>query len=380
MKRIAIFCDGTWNRPDARYPTNVYHLHKSAQQTGTDGVAQILKYIPGVGTGFGKTGVRKWWDKVWGGATGAGVTRNILAAYRFLAEQYEPGDEIYIFGFSRGAFTARSLAGMIRASGLPPHEQAHRVEEALKRYRDTAEETRPGTDESHEFRLEFSPLVATSPKEVDWRVARGEPEPHLLSITYLGVWDTVGALGIPGHYKVLSQVFNGSHGFHDTELSSSVKAARHAVAIDERRKTFPPTLWNNLAELNAGRSGPYQPYQQLWFSGDHGSVGGGGDIVGLSNIALRWIAEGAAEQGLVFDVAQMEEFLGSEDFHVPLHNQTAEPGLLTKLLRRNVQDRVEKLGPAAFGDVSDPARRRWREIGEYRPKPLLPFQVDLDAP
>jgi hypothetical protein len=167
---------------DARYPTNVYKLHLATLQTSLKGVVQLPKYIPGVGTGFGMSGVAARWDKIRGGLFGAGVTRNIMIAYRFLAEQYEAGDEIYIFGFSRGAFTARSLAGLIRSSGLPPNHLSYRVPEALRRYRDSSASTKPGTESSHRFRLQFSPELATSETERDWRVAQGHPRPHLLNI------------------------------------------------------------------------------------------------------------------------------------------------------------------------------------------------------
>jgi len=388
MKRIAIFCDGTWNRPDAPDPTNVYHLHGITRQTGKDGTTQLLKYIPGVGTGFGKEGLAKMWDRVAGGAFGVGVTGKILAGYTFLAEHYEPGDQIYIFGFSRGAFTARSLAGLIRASGLPRHGEAHRVGEALRRYRSGAPATRPSSDESHEFRLGYSPDIATSQKEVDWRVTRGHPEPPLLTITYLGVWDTVGALGIPGHYKLLAGLFNKSQGFHDAQLSSMVMAARHAVSIDERRKSFPPTLWGNLGELNRETPERRRSYQQLWFAGDHGSVGGGGDIVGLSNIALRWVAKGAVEQGLEMRATRLAVLAADEDHHAALFNTTAPPSFFTKLMRRKVLDRMGRLtvpdpatgearevpiGPDYVWDISQPARRRWLEDSGYRPPALEPL-------
>ncbi|MGR3376508.1 DUF2235 domain-containing protein [Salipiger abyssi] len=379
MKRIAIFCDGTWNRPDAAFATNVYKLHRATRQTAGDGVTQLPKYIPGVGTGFGMTGFAKTWDKIRGGVFGAGVTRNIMTAYRFIAEQYEPGDQIFIFGFSRGAFTARSLAGLIRASGLPRHDQAYRDGEALKRYRDDAPETRPDTPESFAFRAEFCPHLATSPEEQDWREAQGMARPPLLNITYMGVWDTVGAMGVPGHYRILARIFNGSHGFHDLKLSSSVKAARHAVSIDETRKTFPPTIWENLGDLNQDDPDRKRYYLQHWFPGDHGSVGGGGDIVGLSNIALAWVAEGAAEQGLGFDTAQLEACVAEECFSAPLCNQTKKPGFVARLLRRNVLDRVGAYAPPYIWDVSKPARQRWHHAPSgYRPKPLMHLADALD--
>ena len=119
MKRFAIFCDGTWNRPNAAKTTNVYQLYRATKRVAPDGVVQLPTYVPGVGTGYGLSGAAKAADVVLGGVFGVGVMRNIKRAYRFLAEHYVAGDEIYIFGFSRGAFTARSLAGMIRASGFP---------------------------------------------------------------------------------------------------------------------------------------------------------------------------------------------------------------------------------------------------------------------
>ena len=394
MKRIAIFCDGTWNRPDAPDPTNVFHAHSLTRRTAEGGVTQILKYIPGVGTGFGKSGISKHWDRIVGGVFGVGVTRNILAAYTFLAEQYEPGDEIYVFGFSRGAFTARSLVGLIRASGLPRHTEAHRVHEALKRYRDDDPATKPSSDDSHAFRLGFSPDVATSEKERDWRRARGHPVPPLLTVTYLGIWDTVGALGIPMYYKYLSRVFNRSHGFHDTQLTSMVMAARHAVSIDERRKSFPPTLWGNLGDLNTENPERKRAYQQLWFAGDHGSVGGGGDIASLSNITLRWVLDGATAQGLEFDPTALAVFEAEEDpFEPSLFNQSGKPGFFTRYLRRRVLDRkgtIEMrdpatgetvqvpIGPQFAWDISEPARQRWLKMKDYRPPSLDPFGGDFD--
>ena len=119
--------------------------------------------------------------------------------------------------------------------------------------------------------------------EIAWRAARGLPAGTALGLAYIGVWDTVGALGVPGHLR-LAALANRGLAFHDTALSRGVRAARHAVAIDERRRTFPPTLWDNLAALNAGAAAA--PYEQRWFPGDHGSVGGGGAVTALSDDAL----------------------------------------------------------------------------------------------
>jgi uncharacterized protein (DUF2235 family) len=367
MKRIAIFCDGTWNRPDAKEPTNVYELYKATRQVAMDGKVQLPKYIPGVGTGFGMAGFQAGWDRVRGGAFGIGVTRNIENAYRFLAEQYAPGDEIYIFGFSRGAFTARSLAGMIRASGLPPNELTHRVGEALRRYRRPDRVTLPDTHESHRFRARFSPDYVTSEKESRWRDINGFEDGALIKIRYLGIWDTVGALGVPGHLRVLAALLNGGHRFHDLSLSASVEAARHAVALDEKRKLFPPTLWDNLGDLNREDEAGARRYRQEWFPGDHGSVGGGGDIKGLSHIALRWVAAGAAEQGLDFDWVRLQSFMQHEDVQAPLVNKSGEADWMTRLMRLVPLDRPSEFKIQSW-EISEAAQQRHKQDPSYRPE------------
>jgi len=380
MKRIAIFCDGTWNAADSPFPTNVHLMRGAVRDVGADGVPQVVKYIPGVGTGFGMTGVRAKWDKISGGVFGVGVTRNITMAYRYLAETYEIGDEIHIFGFSRGAFTARSLAGLLRASGLPDAAQMTQLGKAIKRYRNMDKNTAPNTLESHRFRAQFSPKLATSKTEQAWRVRSGLPKPALLSVKYLGVWDTVGALGVPGHYKLLARVFNGSYGFHDLVLSRSVEAARHAVSIDEKRRTFPPTLWENMGNLNQSDDENRRLYRQQWFAGDHGSVGGGGDVLGLSSIALAWIAKGSADQGMVFDAEMLAGFAKSEDaVKTPLMNHSKGPGFVGRLLRKRVLHREGKYGPRFIWDVSKPAQKRWKEDPSYRSRPLLHLSDDLDG-
>ena len=136
--------------------------------------------------------------------------------------------------------------------------------------------------------------MVTGEAEAAWRAERGLPAGGMLRIGYLGIWDTVGALGVPGHLR-LAPLLNRGLGFHDTALSPLVAAARHAVAIDERRRSFPPTLWDNLDALNAAAGA--EVYAQRWFPGDHGSVGGGGAVTALSDDALAWVAGGRGGGG-----------------------------------------------------------------------------------
>jgi len=339
-----------------------------------DGVFQQLSYVQGVGTGRGTSKLARLVDKFGGGAFGWGLTRTIEEAYRSLAFSYEPGDEIYIFGFSRGAFTARSLAGLIRSSGIPPRTRIDRIPLAIARYRSGKKKTKPNDIESFQFRHDINADIVTSPEEAAWRqqnnLARGE----MLNIAYLGVWDTVVALGIPAHYGALARMFNGKYNFHDADLSRSVKSARHAISIDERRRTYPPAPWANLPILNGAVAGDQQPYHQAWFPGNHGSVGGGGDITGLSSDTLVWIAEGAQAAGLQFETDLLDWHKDQRDHMASLINtKTPKTGLLKRLTEMVKKDRNPPLGG---NEISPAARQRWKDDPTYRPKTLADVAAD----
>lgn len=257
MKRLVFCFDGTWNRLDAACPTNVVLTAESALPLASDNTAQLIYYDEGVGTGR--------WESFRGGLFGMGLDQNLADAYRFLIFNYTPGDEIYIFGFSRGAYTARSFAGLLSNCGVLLRKHADKVDEAMKRYR-ARTDSETYAEEQFDFRGRYCPHVCASTAEADWRTRKnvsGAVTPNL-RVTYLGVWDTVGALGIPATLSFLSPS-NKKYEFHDTRLSSFVSSARHAVAIDERRKDFVPTLWTNVSELNsaagidsASLDAPYQ--------------------------------------------------------------------------------------------------------------------------
>ena len=376
MKRIAIFCDGTWNRSDAAHPTNVVTLALAARLRDDAGHVQQVVYQPGVGTGRGSTGVARWLDRTAGGAFGLGLNLNLEEAYRALVFAWEPGDEIYLFGFSRGAFTARSLAGFIRSAGLPARTQVARIPEALDRYRSRRASTHPDHEKSFAWRLDYAPGVVTGEAEERWRAANGHPPGHRLTIAYLGVWDTVGALGVPAHLSTLAGLFNGPHQFHDTALSRSVLSARHAVAVDERRRTFAPALWDNVAALNDGAVGAARRYRQEWFPGTHGSVGGGGDITGLSGAAAVWIAEGAMDAGFAFERHRIEALRAGIDPRAPLRNRRDPPGTIETALGVTARDRE---GPTDAAEVAEVTLARWRADPGYRPPTLEGVRAALDG-
>lgn len=315
-------------------------------------------------------------DRFFGGVLGWGLLDIIEDTYRSLVMAYEPGDDIYIFGFSRGAFAARSLAGMIRSCGIAPRHHLSRIPEAVARYVSRDPSTHPDDPSSHEFRADFAPDTSTSKAEALWRRSRAGDRSIQLTIPFLGVWDTVGALGLPA-FLPFSDRFNAKYRFHDTNLSSSVLAARHAVAIDERRKTFPPHLWTNLARLNGryeDRTDDRTPnYVQQWFPGDHGSVGGGGSRIGLSSITMNWVAMGAATAGLAFNWEDIDREAWRMDVKEPLTNKFGPVGLSGLVLNAITQDRK---GPVVLEDLSLAALDRFRQA-EYRPKTLDPIFHDL---
>jgi uncharacterized protein (DUF2235 family) len=270
MKRLIVCCDGTWNRPDeARQgvaaPTNVAKVALALADEDDDHRKQLLHYETGVGTRRGERFV--------GGAFGVGLSRNVLDGYRFLVDNYEPEDKLYFFGFSRGAYTARSLAGLVRNSGILRPEERDRIRDAYALYRRPDKDSVPSGIAAELFRRSHS---------------YGDTY-----IDFVGVWDTVGALGIPidgFRPPLLSRLWT----FHDTRLSRYVLNAFHALAIDERRRPFRPTLW----EQNPDAQG--QTLEQVWFAGVHSDVGGGYSDTGLSEIPLLWMAEKARGCGLAF--------------------------------------------------------------------------------
>lgn len=380
MKRIAIFCDGTWNRHDAANQTNVVRMSQSVKltdETGDRPRTQQVFYLLGVGSGRGSNWAARALDKVAGGAFGWGLMENIVDAYRNLIFCYEPGDEIYIFGFSRGAYTARSLAGLIRFCGIPPRTNVHRIGEAIMRYRNRTKESRPDDPYHLLFRSGFSPFTATSETEYQWRIKARPGLCVKVNIAYMGVWDTVGAMGVPGFIS-FAPILNKSYQFHDTDLSHTVLSARHAVAIDERRLTFPPTLWGNLDRLNkqqlevqpeetlADRPREDWPYRQEWFPGDHAAVGGGGDQLGLSSYAFDWIVEGAAKAGLCFDPAVVASFKEHANIRAPVQGKSKK-GMMGKMLESLSKDRE---GPDVVTHVSDTTIARVKADPTYKPKPL----------
>lgn len=285
-KRIILLLDGTWNDPAAGdNDTNIVRLEdlivRTLRETSTetaatlgklthgyvtDGQENIVLYQRGVGTGA--------FDRFKGGVLGIGLHDNIRRAYRFLSYHYEKGCDLYVFGFSRGAYTARSLVGYIGASGLLTRENCSRKNEALAwgNYRT------PPADRIPAVSVQLDGLVHD---RVEVRVK------------CLAVFDTVGALGIPFEWW-FSRLNREKYGFHDVELSSITEVNLHAMAVDEHRRPFSAAVWRRprFKKLKG-------IVEQVWFPGAHADIGGGyvsaerrrsdPKLTSLDDVALDWM-------------------------------------------------------------------------------------------
>jgi uncharacterized protein (DUF2235 family) len=341
-KRIVICCDGTWNTPDEvddlgePISTNVTKLAFAVKDQDDKGVEQRTFYGRGVGTAA--------FDHLVGGAFGLGLSAKIQDAYLFLAENFDLGDELFIFGFSRGAYTARSLAGFIRNSGILRRQYLNRLNAAFALYRDRDPATHPRSREATLFRRTYSSET---------------------NIKFIGVWDTVGALGVPD--VPIPAPISNLWKFHDVMLSRYVDFAYHALALDERRKSFVPTLWDQ--DDTAPSS---QVLRQVWFTGVHSDIGGGYSESGLSDIPLRWLMSRAERCGLALDEAAIPSGV-HPNLCGPLHRSlTSFYRVLGETTRRIPEQRLRSNGtPMNTNEwVASTAQKRWEMDPSYRPSNL----------
>ena len=258
-KNIVVFSDGTGQEGGRGRNTNVYKLFNMVVDRTKD---QTVFYDRGLGTG---------WRKVSGNMFGAGMDQNIKECYQFIFENYQAGDKIYLLGFSRGAATVRSLSSFIHYFGMLPQSRPELIDEAYKIYKikkraKREEKAKKFIDGNHTM----------------W-----------VNIEFIGVWDTVSALGVPikSVDVVLEKVPFMRHKYHDFLLSPSVKNAYQALAIDDYRDTFHPVLWEKSREV-------HQKIEQVWFVGSHTDIGGGYAEQEVSDIPLQWLVAKAIHHGL----------------------------------------------------------------------------------
>jgi uncharacterized protein (DUF2235 family) len=343
MKKLIVCSDGTWQKVTSPYPTNVMKITQAIKCAPDN----LVFYGEGIGTG-------NWIDRIAGGLFGIGIDKNIQDAYRFLCLNYAPGDQIYLFGFSRGAYTVRSLVGLIRSIGMLPRQGVRKIPQAYKIYQDAKGKY---VDKNESIRE--SVKVRELDKVADFRQQMisefGGDYQELVEITLLSCWDTVGALGIPQIAWLptfIDRFFNKKYQFHNTKLSSTIRYVLHAVSIDENRKVFLQT--------------PMKPAQEgqlteVWFPGGHGCIGGGTRSNSpLSNAALLWTIEEVEKLnlGLTFDRYKIEDGFGT-DVTIDINAE----------LKRALFKNLRVIPPEAVLDSS--VFKRWKSCRWYRPKNLV---------
>lgn len=370
MKRLVVCCDGTWQDLEKGYPTNVVKMTQAIKYYDDKGIQQIVYYDEGIGaesnisaeedlTFLGAGHRERLLEGIKGGGLGKGIDKNIRDAYSFLCVNYAPGDEIFLFGFSRGAYTVRSLAGMLYFCGLLKRPNLRKIPEAYELYREKLQ-----SDDSRivQFRKDY----CHTNKQYKDRVP----------VKLLGCWDSVGSLGLPDVFSSIpidKLINRNRYKFHDTKLSPIIENALHAVAIDEDRETFSVTLMEKSPESDS------QNLRQVWFPGGHGCVGGGTQPESkLADSALLWMMEAVDDIGLdlKFDLAEIPE---SEKIDPdPTYDYTHKEG--QKLLGR-IRGKVMNLATRLPGvivrqipdedEIHQSTWIRWHGREDYRPENIV---------
>ncbi|KAF1959727.1 hypothetical protein CC80DRAFT_405721, partial [Byssothecium circinans] len=328
FKRLIVACDGTWLNSDngmmngkLSVPSNVTRISRAIKAVSQDGIPQIVNYHFGVGAQGGKL------NRIISGTTGEGLGDNVREAYSFLANNYHVGDEIFLLGFSRGAFTARSIAGLIGQIGLLTKKGLNSLPEVFE---DVKNRRNPGYVPKNPNVPFPNKPSANSSKYADELERRGLTRLDI-HIKAIGVWDTVGSLGTPrvGWLTKVGLQSNESKemAFYDTKLSNCIENAFQALSLDERRSAFSPAVWEKP-------EGNRTTLRQVWFPGVHSNVGGGYDDQQLANITLAWM------------MSQMAPFLDMRDEY--LFEQDDENA-------RYYENMDEGVRPWSFGEIYNSA-------------------------
>lgn len=354
QKRLALFLDGTWNEVDSN--TNVWRMKALCAPTSTDGKTQLAYYEIGV-------------NGVVGGSTGKGLDENIRRAYQWLVENYNVGDEIFIFGFSRGAYTARSLAGLVAKLGILKPGSPIGGAQLFSRYKRSDEETLGKLRE-----LQDAGKLDNITLEERWLLKYSQ----VAKIKMVGVWDTVGSLGIPAFS--IAGVSRPTFGYLHTGLRIQIEHGFHALAIDEHRKDFAPTLWDvrTPKDPNEVRAVPrlISSVEQRWFVGAHANVGGGYESDLLAQAPLRWIMKKASLFGLTF---RNDVDIDGDILKAPINDSYKEfmRGAYAKISKpffRTIGENPDVRDDGTHTNVNETIDQsvfeRWRTMPTYRPQNL----------
>ncbi len=337
IKNIVLCSDGTGNRDVKARGTNVFKIYEAVDIQGYKTDPSIPRQVAFYDDGLGTSKLLPL--KIIGGAFGYGFSQNIRDLYTELVEVYQPGDNIYLFGFSRGAYTIRALSAMIYYCGIldpakfkPAGEIYKQIEKCFAEFRDSAFRHLPKEAE----RRSAIPDRLTNEMEKSRREKYGAimDDVHArngeVPIRFIGVWDTVGAVGIP-FGKLLdwfSQLFPVR--FSDLTMAANVIRGCHAISIDDERRTFYPELWNE-------KGGKEDRTQQVWFSGVHSNVGGGYPKQGMSLVTLDWMMQEAEAAGLHFIPSEREYVRSHQDVHGHLYDSRAGIYAYYRWAPRNIE-------------------------------------------
>ncbi|EEU46562.1 uncharacterized protein NECHADRAFT_38858 [Fusarium vanettenii 77-13-4] len=375
-KRLIACCDGTWMDSDNGYeepglltgegtlqvPSNVTRISRCFKRRCSDGKLQIINYESGVGTGSNML------DSITGGAFGLGLSERMRETYSYLCANYTDGDEIILVGYSRGAFTVRSVAGMVGALGLLTREGVEHFYPIFKDMQhwmdDDYEDPFPnipfpnkpkGKDAATVYRAQLEKLGYT-------RVRHDNGQGDLIKIKAVCVWDTVGSLGIPR--------------WHDTSLSDKIEHAFQALALDETRPPFSPAVWERRPENRLTTD-----LRQVWFPGNHANCGGGWEDQGIANCTLAWMMDQLASVGVEFDLPSLERcFQQTADFYKASHakaqktKQKKKKGVPDKWAISPIFDNNHPFRPWGLGSINKPSSLLYKLSGQtvrtpglYRP-------------
>ncbi|KAF2154064.1 hypothetical protein K461DRAFT_327229 [Myriangium duriaei CBS 260.36] len=300
-------------------PSNVTRLSRAIHPQTSDGTKQIVYYSRGVGSTGGFA------DRLYGGLSGEGVAENIRAAYAFLSTNYRRGDEIFLFGFSRGAFTARAIAGLIAQVGVLTRSGQDYLAEIYADVRHRHDEDYKPAQPNKPFR---NKPPASDPRYRAELAHRGLTTLGV-HVKAVGVWDTVGALGTPRigwleKVGLQSSVSKHQLEFYDTKLSPVIENAFQALALDERRASFSPAVWELEPRNTTTR------LRQVWFPGVHANIGGGYPDQALANITLAWMASQVAPM-LDLDLDHILDEQDATDAYYEKDNQRPRPWSFGKI-------------------------------------------------
>ncbi len=346
-KNIIVCADGTGNKGGYSPDSNVYKVYKAVDKNfcgkaedGSDIGEQIVFYDNGVGTEKNK------YLRAMGGALGFGFGRNVCDLYKYIARNYVEGDHIYFFGFSRGASTVRACNGMInkcglvKCEGLRNRELEALVNEAFEVYKDHKE----NPQRAENFRC-------------------SDKSHGAVKIHFLGVWDTVVALGFPKRTDVTGPVtlvmnalfiafeealdYVWPHSFYHYKLTDNVEYAYQALSIDDERTAFWPYVWQekNIEDTDDRTK---NNVEQVWFAGMHSNVGGGYERSGMAGVPLHWMVNRAKNHGLVFDGNDLQDIYSGCHIHGRMYNSRDGFGFFYRYHPREIEKLTEK---KLLGDV-----------------------------